>query len=239
MVGSTINIETGEWVNKESHISGGIDSYYEYLCKGYVLFGDKDMKKMYDESMKAVNKYLWDEKEGRGWYCVVNMETGAKVATTYGALDAFMPALLSLGGDLKRAKELQRSNFFMWTHYGIEPEQFDYAADTMVYKSYALRPENIESAYYLYKYTKEDKYLMMVETYLESIIKYCKSDVGYAHLKNVDTKEKSDNMESFFLAETFKYLYLTFAKESTLDFNKVVFNTEAHPFKKVLAKGKK
>lgn len=238
LVGSTINIETGEWVDKSSHISGGIDSYYEYLIKGYLLFGDKDMKKMYDESMKAVNKYLWDEADGRGWYCVADMETGVKTTRTYGALDAFMPAMISLGGDVKRAKELQRSNFLMWNLFGIEPEQFDYTTGKEVYAGYALRPENIESAYYLYKYTKEDKYLMMVETYLETIIKHCKCDEGYAHLQNVVTKEKKDAMESFFLAETFKYLYLAFAKDSVLDFNKIIFNTEAHPLKKATARVK-
>ncbi len=239
LVGSTINIETGEWVNKKSHISGGIDSYYEYLLKGYLLFGDKELKKMYDESMKAVNKYLWDEQDGRGWYLVADMETGEKIATTYGALDAFMPAMLALGGDLKRAKELQRSNFLMWNLFGIEPERFDYMTGKEVYAGYPLRPENIESAYYLYKYTKDEKYLMMVETYLETIIKHCRCEEGYAHLKNVVTKEKDDSMESFFLAETFKYLYLTFAKDSVLDFNKVIFNTEAHPLKKAVPKGKK
>jgi hypothetical protein len=36
-------------------------------------------------------------------------------------------------------------------------------------------------------------------------------------------------MESFFFAETLKYLYLLYAPESTLDFNAVIFNTEAHP----------
>ena len=36
-------------------------------------------------------------------------------------------------------------------------------------------------------------------------------------------------MESFVFAETFKYFYLIFAPPSTLDFDKVVFNTEAHP----------
>ena len=36
-------------------------------------------------------------------------------------------------------------------------------------------------------------------------------------------------MESFFFAETLKYLYLLFAPESTLPFEKVIFNTEAHP----------
>ena len=239
LVGSTINIETGEWIDKSSHITGGIDSYYEYLLKGYLLFGDKDFKKMYDESMKSVNKYLWDVVDGRGWYRVADMETGKETAKTYGALDAFMPAMLSLGGDLQRAKELQRSNFYMWTQFGIEPEYFDYSTGKIIYEGYALRPENIESAYYLYKYTKDEKYLMMVETYFETIVKYCKCDEGFAHLKSVVTKEKKDDMESFFLAETFKYLYLTFAKDSTLDFKKVIFNTEAHPLKKVVAKVKK
>jgi ER degradation enhancer, mannosidase alpha-like 2 len=239
LVGSTIDVETGEWINKKSHISGGIDSYYEYLIKSYILFGDKDFKKMYDESMKAVNKYLYDENEGRFWYCVVDMDKGEKLSTTYGALDAFMPAMLALGGDLKRAKEVQRSCFLMWNLFGIEPEEFNYANSTITSAGYALRPENIESAYYLYKYTHDEKYLMMVETCLETIIKYCKCDEGYAHLKNVETKEKKDTMESFFLAETCKYLYLAFAKENTLDFNKIIFNTEAHPFKKSFAKGKK
>jgi len=40
-------------------------------------------------------------------------------------------------------------------------------------------------------------------------------------------------MESFYLAETLKYLYLIFAPEETFDLQKCVFNTEAHPFKKL------
>jgi len=39
-------------------------------------------------------------------------------------------------------------------------------------------------------------------------------------------------MPSYFLAETLKYLYLLFAPEGTLDFDKIVFNTEAHPFRR-------
>ena len=71
----------------------------------------------------------------------------------------------------------------------------------------------------------------MGKEYFDSIEKYCKIDEGYASLKNVVSKEKMDSMESFFLAETLKYLYLIFAPEETLDLNKFVFNTEAHPLK--------
>jgi len=48
----------------------------------------------------------------------------------------------------------------------------------------------------------------------------------------VQAKTKKDSMESYFLAETLKYLYLLFAPRETLDLNKVVFNTEAHPLKR-------
>src|SRR6266404_2922361 len=60
LVGSTINVETGKWIDTTSHISGGIDSYYEYLLKASLLFDDKDCKKMWETSVKAVNKYLAD-----------------------------------------------------------------------------------------------------------------------------------------------------------------------------------
>jgi mannosyl-oligosaccharide alpha-1,2-mannosidase len=38
-------------------------------------------------------------------------------------------------------------------------------------------------------------------------------------------------MESFFLAETLKYLLLLFGDAGTLPLDEWVFNTEAHPFR--------
>ncbi|HUA67666.1 MAG TPA: glycoside hydrolase family 47 protein, partial [Candidatus Saccharimonadales bacterium] len=66
-------------------------------------------------------------------------------------------------------------------------------------------------------------------------VKYCRTDVAYASLSNVETKEKTDDMESFFFAETLKYLYLLYAPQSTVDLNKAVFNTEAHPMQRTWA----
>ena len=50
-----------QWTNTDSHISGAIDSYYEYLLKCSLLFGDQDCKRMWHESIAAINKYLADE----------------------------------------------------------------------------------------------------------------------------------------------------------------------------------
>jgi hypothetical protein len=72
----------------------------------------------------------------------------------------------------------------------------------------------------------------MGRTFFDSLVKYCRTDVAYAALSNVETKEKKNEMESFFLAETLKYLYLLFAPPETLDLTKFVFNTEAHPMRR-------
>ena len=231
LIGTQINVETGEWTNTDSHISGMIDSYYEYLIKAYLLFGDEDFKTMYDESIKSVNKYLLDSVETGLWYAHAEMNTGEKTQTVFGSLDAFMPAMLVLGDDLETAEKIQESCYRMWNHLGIEPEEINYKTFEVTAPYYILRPENIESAFYLYMKTKDPKYLKMGKEYFDSIEKYCRNNVGYTSLKNVMSKEKMDSMESFFLAETLKYLYLIFAPEETLDLNKFIFNTEAHPLK--------
>jgi mannosidase alpha-like ER degradation enhancer 2 len=234
LVGSAIDVETGEWTNKTAGIMGGIDSYYEYLLKASILFGDKDCEAMWRSSSDAVDHYLSDFEPDGLWYGQADMNTGKRTSTHYGALDAFLPAVLALGGDLERGKQLQISSFRMWTIAGIEPEQMDYSTMKITSPGYELRPEIIESTYYLYHYTHDAKYLAMGVAYYDALVKNCRTDEAYAALKDVRTMEKADSMESFFFAETLKYLYLLFAPESTLDFDKVIFNTEAHPLKREL-----
>jgi mannosidase alpha-like ER degradation enhancer 2 len=232
LVGSSINVETGKWIDPTSHISGGIDSYYEYLLKSWLLFDDKDCKKMWEASVKAVNKYLADNTKTGLWYGQADMNTGKRTSTQYGALDAFFPAVLARAGDLDRAKRLQESSYKMWTTFGIEPETIDYTTLKIVSPGYQLRPEIMESAYYLNYFTKDPRYQEMGSTFLLSLVRYCKADAGYAALSSVETRAKRDSMESYFLAETLKYLYLLFAPRETLDLGKVVFNTEGHPLRR-------
>jgi mannosidase alpha-like ER degradation enhancer 2 len=232
LVGSRINVETGEWVGRTSHISGGIDSYYEYLLKCWLLFGDRDCRRMWLESIAAVNKHLADEVNGELWYGHADMRTGSRTASSYGALDAFFPAVLALSGDVERARRLQASSMKMWRAHGIEPERLDYRTLKVTSAGYPLRPEIVESAYYLHRLTGDPRYLREGAEMFEDFVRHCKTDTAYAALKSVETKEKADNMESFLFAETFKYFYLLFAPPKTLDFRTVVFNTEAHPIRK-------
>jgi ER degradation enhancer, mannosidase alpha-like 2 len=232
LVGSRINVETGEWVDRDSHVSGGIDSYYEYMAKCFRLFGDEDCRSMWLESIAAVNKYLADERGGALWYGHADMETGRRTSTTYGALDAFFPAVLALSGDLDRARRLQESSFRMWRVEGIEPEEFDYASTKVKEPGYPLRPEIVESAYYLYRLGRDPRYRRMGAEMFEDFVKHCRTEEAYASLKSVETKEKADEMQSFLFAETFKYFYLLFSPPTKLDLHHVVLNTEAHPIRK-------
>lgn len=233
LVGSRINVETGEWTSKTSHISGGIDSYYEYLLKCWLLFGDRDCRRMWQDSIASINKYLMDEVAGELWYGRADMLTGQRTATNFGALDAFFPAVLALSGHIERARALQASAFKMWQAFGVEPERLNYRTMRVEIPGYPLRPEIVESTYYLYHFTRDPQYLQMGQTLFESFVRYCRADTGYASLKSVVTKEKEDEMPSFLFAETFKYFYLLFAPARTLNFNRVIFNTEAHPIRKV------
>jgi len=231
LVGTTINVETGEWGDTSSHISGMIDSYYEYLFKSWKLFGDGDCKLMFDSSMVAVNRYLADEVEGCLWYGRADMNSGARGLRLFGSLDAFMPGLLIYAGDRSRAEKLQDSCYRLWMLHGIEPEMLDYGKMEVTAANYELRPENIESAWYLHRFTGEDKYLAMGRDYFVSLRTHCRTEHGYAALASVITKEKKDSQESFFLTETLKYLYLLFAPVE-IDLDQTVFNTEAHPLKR-------
>lgn len=232
LVGEEIDVETGAWVSPLAHISGGIDSYYEYLVKGARLFGDRELGTMAGELLAAANRYLADETPNGLWYGYVDMNSGRRTDTLYGALDAFYPAVLVLAGDVDRAARLQASSYRMWRIAGLEPEVYDYRKERITAPGYQLRPEIIESAYYLYQRTRDPRYRDMGRTFLRDLTRYCRNDVGYAAIQDVRTKTKRDRMESYFFAETLKYLYLLFAPDQALRFDDVTFNTEAHPLRR-------
>ena len=236
LVGEEIDVETGRWISRASHVGGGIDSYYEYLLKCSLLFGDKDCARLWKESAGALNKHLADTVPSGFWYGQVDMDSGQRTATEFGALHAFLPAVLAHGGDFGRARRLQDSAYKMWLQNGVEPELIDYRAMKVIAPGYPLRPEIIESAYYLYRYTRDPKYLNMGDTFFKGLLANCRADAGFTVLKDVRTNERGDLMPSYFLAETLKYLYLLFAPESTLDFKQVIFNTEAHPLRRTWKK---
>jgi len=232
LVGEVISVETGEWIDKTSHICACIDSYYEYLYKTWVMFGDPEIKAIWDESILTVNKYLPEEKDSLLWYGRVNMETGVKTSSVVTLYDAFFPAVLSLSGDVERAERFQETWDWLWNKYGLEPMAYDYSTDQITHPVYDLNPEIIESAFYLYHFTGKEIYRDMAKKYWDDIKTHCRTDVAFTATENVETKEKRDYMATYFLAETLKYFYLVFMDNPEVNPTDYVFSTEAHNFKK-------
>ena len=145
--------------------------------------------------------------------------------------------------DLRTARALTYTCYQMYarTKSGLAPEYVDFeGSDDMETPPsapfYILRPETVEALYYLSKLTGDPIYREWGWEIFQSIEKYCKAKHGYGSLHNVGDPngEVEDRMESFFPAETLKYLYLLFDPDSEIDLlNGVVFNTEAHPLKMI------
>ncbi len=231
LIGDVIDVQSGQWVSKQSHICAGVDSYYEYLYKSYLMFGDNDLKEVWDQSIGPIHQYMAEDYKGQLWYGRVDMETGAHVSSVVTLYDAFFPALLALSGDLEHAKKYQNTWSALWNKYGLEPMVYDYKKEQPNYPAYDLNPEIIESAYYLYHFTGDSIYFNMNASFWEDIKKYCKTDVAFTSVADVQTMEKKDYMPTFFFAETLKYLYLTFSMHTgEFSFDNHLFTTEAHQF---------
>lgn len=120
------------------------------------------------------------------------------------------------------------SNFPLFHRFTQEVEA---KATRIGEKYYILRPETIESYFYLWRLTHDPKYRDWAWEAALAIEKHCKVENGYSGIKNVYdiNGPKDDVQQSFFLAETLKYLYLIFSNDDLLPFDQWVFNTEAHP----------
>ncbi|KAL5702097.1 Alpha-mannosidase I mns4 [Ranunculus cassubicifolius] len=232
LVGAHINVFTGEWTQKDAGIGTSIDSFYEYLLKAYLLFGDDEYLFMFKEAYKAAMRYLHNDP----WYVEVNMNSATIVWPLFNSLQAFWPGLQVLAGDIPPAVRTHSAFFSVWKKYGFTPEGFNLATFTVQQgqKSYPLRPELIESTYWLYKATRDSRYLDAGRDIIASLQHGARCPCGYCHISDVESHEKEDHMESFFLAETVKYLWLLFdlavGPDNLVENGpyKYIFSTEGH-----------
>ena len=227
LVGNHINIETGAWTHQDSGLGTNVDSFYEYLIKGHLLFGDSDFLAMFIDSYQGIMKYI-----RRGvWYLDVNMHSGAVSWMVYSSLASFWPGTQVLVGDIEPAVQTQYAIHSLWRRFGGIPEAFNLESGKLHNgaEGYPLRPESIESIYYLHKATKDPVWVSMGVDALVSIQTLNKAQCGYAATANVATRRLDDRMDSYFLAETLKYLYLLFDEDHWLRGEEYVFNTEGHP----------
>lgn len=226
LVGTVINVDTGDWVRRESGVGAGSDSYYEYLMKAYILLGDQTYLHRFNRHYSSVMRYI-----SRGPFLIdVHMHRPNRIAKGFmDALSAFWPGLQVLKGDLKAAISTHAMFNEVIRRHSYLPEAF--TTDLQVYwANHQMRPEFLESTFFLHRATREDYYLDTGKEILRKL-QDLKVGCGFAGLKDVRTGVHDDRMSSFVLAETLKYLYLLFSEdnETHVDLDKFILSTEGHP----------
>ncbi|KAH0840021.1 glycoside hydrolase [Lanmaoa asiatica] len=229
LVANSINVWTGLWTAPEvTGIGAGIDSFYEYALKWYILSGEVEFLDVWQEGYAAVMRHV-RSLDGH-WYRIVNPHTGDQVYSTIDSLSAFWPGLQVLGGDISNAIKSHLTYWNIWRRHSGLPEVWDAHFMQATSFQYPLRPEFIESTWYLYRATRDTYYLDVGERVLKDLIVRAKVDCGLTGIKDLRTNTRDDRMESFVLSETLKYLYLLFDEDNRLnsDDSHYVLSTEGH-----------
>ncbi|MEQ2278746.1 ER degradation-enhancing alpha-mannosidase-like protein 3 [Ameca splendens] len=226
LVGTVINIHNGEWVRKDSGVGAGIDSYYEYLMKAYILLGDNTFLQRFNIHYSAIMKFISQPP------LLLNVHMHNPTVSVRSWMDsllAFFPGLQVLTGDLKPAIETHEMLYQVTKQHKFLPEAFT-TEFRVHWGQHLLRPEFAESTYYLYKATGDPYYLRVGQSIVEKLNAFARVPCGFAAVQDVRTGTHEDRMDSFFLAEMFKYLYLLFSEKSQLPINidDYIFTTEAH-----------
>lgn len=223
-------------------IGASIDSFYEYALKGAILFDDSKLYKVWSESYRALKTYT----RGDWFYTSVQTETGQVVFRWIDSLSAFFSGTQVLDGEIRDAQYKHLMFMKIWNTYGGLPERWNFQIiendtiktsnisieETISLEWYPLRPEFAESTYFLYRATKDPFYLNVGLRLLNDISTKFRHQCGFGGYQNIVTGEPQDRMESFFLGETLKYLYLLFDEDNELHTSRsnYIFTTEAHPF---------
>ncbi|KFD70069.1 hypothetical protein M514_17671 [Trichuris suis] len=244
-----VNPHTGKWGVKHVSINALGDSFYEYLLKSWLVTGKRDTlaKSMYDEAIAAiVDKLTMRSKSGLLFFGEIKSNRRTFRMDHLGCFIGGLFALHTMFDESanvtyrKLAQEITRTchETYIRTATRLGPEAFSFTDEAEAVtknaneKYYILRPEVLESYFYLWRATKDPMYQEWAWDAAMAIEKHCKAAAGYSGIKNVyvDNPELDDVQQSFFLSEALKYLYLIFSPADEWSLDKWVFNTEAHPF---------
>ncbi|XP_036162800.1 endoplasmic reticulum mannosyl-oligosaccharide 1,2-alpha-mannosidase isoform X2 [Myotis myotis] len=230
------------------------DSYYEYLLKQWIQGRRQDarLRDDYLEAVEGIRRHLLRRSEPSKLTFVGELAHG-RFSAKMDHLVCFLPGTLALGAHyglpadhMDLARELMETCYQMNRQMatGLSPEiaHFNLHAqkdqkDVQVKpadRHNLLRPETVESLFYLYRLTGDRTYQDWGWEILQSFNAYTRvPSGGYSSISNVQdphNPQPRDKMESFFLGETLKYLFLLFSDDmELLSLDSYVFNTEAHP----------
>jgi len=249
---SSFNILETRFSNDHLTFGAWADSAYEYMLKQYILTNmtEPRYKRMYSTAMEGMFRLMWKESNPGKLKYIGEYRRSVGIDHKMDHLVCFAGGMLALGyyrnitrdyKYLEAGAEMTKTCNEMYARMptGLSPETVIFNQHNDFHSGvpyYILRPETVESIFYMYRITRDEKYREWGWKIFESLEKYCKvAHGGYSGLVNVQneatTGNQDDFMQSFFLAETLKYLYLLFSPSSVIRLDEWVFNTEAHPLR--------
>ncbi|XP_038623920.1 endoplasmic reticulum mannosyl-oligosaccharide 1,2-alpha-mannosidase isoform X2 [Tachyglossus aculeatus] len=250
-----INTNSGLFTHLAVYTLGArADSYYEYLLKQWIQGGkrENELREDYVQAIEGVKRHLLRKSEPSKLTFVGELAHG-HFSAKMDHLVCFLPGTLALGAHhglaadhMDLAKALMETCYQMYrqvetglspeiVHFNTHPQNGHRDVEVKPADRHnLLRPETVESLFYLYRLTGDKKYQDWGWEILRSFNKYTRvSSGGFSSINNVQnpkSPEPRDKMESFFLGETLKYMFLLFSDDTdVLDLDRFVFNTEAHP----------
>ncbi|KAI6646838.1 Alpha 1,2-mannosidase [Oopsacas minuta] len=245
-----INPHSKSW--GQAHMSLGAlgDSFYEYLYKTYLLTSrtDANSKEMYFDAMEAIRNHML-KRSSTGLLFIADLKNG-RTENKMDHLGCFSGGLFALSSIdapgtmnsdyLEIGEELTKTCHESYdrsdTKLGPEVFYFNGGIEARANRPneyvYLLRPETVESYFVLWRVTGKQLYRDWAWEAVLALEKHTRTENGYSGIRSVYSipTQFDDVQQSFFLAETLKYLFLTFSDNSVYPLDKWVFNTEAHPF---------
>uniref|UniRef100_A0A671RK70 alpha-1,2-Mannosidase n=1 Tax=Sinocyclocheilus anshuiensis TaxID=1608454 RepID=A0A671RK70_9TELE len=244
-----LNPRTGRWGQHHTSVGGLGDSFYEYLLKAWLMSDktDTEARKTYDDAIEAIERHLI--RKSNGGLTFIGEWKNGHLERKMGHLTCFAGGMFALGADgspddkaghyLQLGAEIAHTCHESYDRtvlkLGPEAFKFDSGLEAVAVrqneKYYILRPEVIETYWYMWRFTHDPKYRQWGWEAVQAIDKYCRVSGGFSGVKDVYSSNPTydDVQQSFFLAETLKYLYLLFSSDELLPLENWVFNTEAHP----------
>uniref|UniRef100_A0A673W7G9 alpha-1,2-Mannosidase n=1 Tax=Salmo trutta TaxID=8032 RepID=A0A673W7G9_SALTR len=244
-----LNPRTGRWGQHHTSVGGLGDSFYEYLLKAWLMSDktDTEARKTYDDAIEAIERHLI--RKSNGGLTFIGEWKNGHLERKMGHLTCFAGGMFALGADgspddkaghyLQLGAEIAHTCHESYDRtvlkLGPEAFKFDSGLEAVAVrqneKYYILRPEVIETYWYMWRFTHDPKYRQWGWEAAQAIDKYCRVSGGFSGVKDVYSSNPTydDVQQSFFLAETLKYLYLLFSSDDLMPLESWVFNTEAHP----------
>lgn len=245
LLGNTRPVEQGSTITMGAHG----DSFYEYLLKQYLQTSQTELKFLERWNLAMQEMMVRLVRRSSDGYLYVAKEEDGQLVHEFDHLSCFIAGMLMQGmhelpaGEvpawyMEVAAELTWTCRSMYdTESGLAPEILDFSSGRKSIKPKdafsLLRPEAVEAMYYMWYYTGDHVYREWAHDVLQGLNRSARTTHGYSSLDRINSVNHriTDSCDSFFFAETLKYLYLVQADPGLVPLDKFVFNTEAHPLR--------